>query len=255
LEQVSAALQSEKTKNPEMQLGHPTVSQALSSYDTAVGNLKGLLVDLLRISRDHEAYWNYRLEREQNIRRLWEDSMAKVAREQEDLENRIGESEDKRKRTKRALKEALEGQASTPQTAAGSATASSLLAAPGEGVIRRATIAELTNNEVSDDDVDDEEEFFDAVDAGQVEVVSALPHYTAPAQGVASTISEKTALNGKTEYSDSSVEVKSREIAKSYRGYEDGVRKKYKLEADNRPKVSLWVRTPRTSHSFNKRHR
>jgi hypothetical protein len=245
LEQVSTALQNEKAKNPEMQLGHPTVSQVLSSYETAVGNLKGLLVDLLRISRDHEAYWNYRLEREQNIRRLWEDSMAKVAREQEELETRIGESEDKRKRTKRALKEALEGQVSTPPILAGSGTASSLLPSPGEGITRRATIAELTNNEISDDENDDEEEFFDAVDAGQVEVVNALPQITSPAQAIAPVDAEKSTVDDQTD-SKSLVETKAKEIAKSYRGYEDGTRKKYKLEADNRPKVSLWVSTLQT---------
>lgn len=241
LEQVSNALQGEKTKNPGLQLGDPTVAQALSSYETAVGNLKGLLGDLLRISRDHEAYWNYRLEREQNMRRLWEDSMAKVAREQEELETRIGESEDKRKRTKRALKEVLEGQVGTPPPTADATAPKSLLEVSGGAAARRPTIAQLTNNEISDDEAEDEEEFFDAVDAGQVEVVSELPQIVSPIQSPSVPAIDATlSLDEKVNEKDD-VEEKSISISRSYRGYEGGIRKKYKLEADNRPKVSLWV--------------
>jgi hypothetical protein len=125
---------------------------------------------------------------------------------------------------------------------AGSGTASSLLPSPSEGIARRATIAELTNNEISDDENDDEEEFFDAVDAGQVEVVNALPQVTSPPQALAPIDAEKTTVDGQAD-SGIIADTKGKEIAKSYRGYEDGVRKKYKLEADNRPKVSLWVST------------
>ena len=30
-------------------------------------------------------------------------------------------------------------------------------------------------------------------------------------------------------------------VAKSYKGYENGIRKRLKMDADERPKVSLWV--------------
>jgi len=246
LEQVSSALQAEKLKNPEMTIGHSTVVQALSSYETAVGNLKGLLMDLLRISRDHEAYWQYRVEREQNIRRLWEDSMAKVARDQEELETRFGESEDKRKRTKRALKEALEGQlpgsaAGTPQ-AVGESTSKPLLEVPAETVARRRqTIAEMTNNEVSDDESEQEEEFFDAVDAGEVPVLEVLP---SPPLFKSAEVDEKPLMDAEYDGADEKIAAerarKQLVISKSYRGYEDGIRKKLNLDADNRPKVSLW---------------
>lgn len=109
LAQVSKALQAESSKAQAVSLSDPTVVQALSTYTSAVDSLQGLVGDLLKISRDRDAYWQYRLDREADVRRLWEDSMAKFAKEQEDLEGRIGESEDKRKRTKRALREALGG--------------------------------------------------------------------------------------------------------------------------------------------------
>lgn len=242
LEQVSAALRSERDKSPDTPLGHPTLEQALSSYETAVGNLKGLLMDLLRISRDHEAYWQYRLEREQNIRRLWEDSMAKVAREQEELENRIGESEDKRKRTKKALKEALDGTASSrvasPSVETGEKVSSMLEVPAGQPVKRRQTIAELTNNEISDDDSEEEDEFFDAVDAGEVEIVKALP---SPPQSPKPIAADKDGAQDASSSIEQERREKEMQISKSYRGYEDGLRKRLKIDADNRPKVSLWV--------------
>lgn len=168
--------------------------------------------------------------------------MARVAKEQEDLEERFGESEDKRKRTKRALREALDTQASaaaTPQPA--ETTSKPLLEVPQPGVKRRQTIAELTNNDVSDDDSEEEEEFFDAVDAGEVEVLEAMP--SPPVKSPESEV--KPIMDAQVDRVDESVEAererKKMEIAKSFRGYEDGLRKRLKLDADNRPKVGLWV--------------
>lgn len=168
--------------------------------------------------------------------------MAKVAREQEELENRIGESEDKRKRTKKALKEALDGSATasrgaSPPVEGGDTTKPLLEVPPGFAAKRRQTIAELTNNEISDDESEEEDEFFDAVDAGQVEVVGALPE---PPQSPAPTPATK---GGTPEISSVEAERRQKEqqISKSYRGYEDGLRKRLKIDADNRPKVSLWV--------------
>jgi len=263
LEQVSAALKRQQNTQPDTQISHPEVAQALSSYETAVGNLKGLLMDLLRISKDHEAFWQYRLEREQNVRRLWEDSMARVAQEQEELETRIGESEDKRKRTKRALREALESKTSrTPsitedkvaeEVEATIDTSRPTLELPKESmsIRRRPTIAALTNNEVSDDEDDDEEEFFDAMDAGEFEVLDTMPPSSPPAKEsklptFGEVVGEKSDGQGPPAYAGGDKvalkkEELARDIEKSYKGYEDGVRKKLKLDADNRPKVGLWV--------------
>jgi len=75
LTSVSASLQAEKAKNPSMQLADPIMIQALSSYESAIGNLKTSIGDLLRISKDRDAYWQYRLDREQTFaacgRRAW----------------------------------------------------------------------------------------------------------------------------------------------------------------------------------------
>ena len=79
LAQVSAALQAESSKDQAAPISDPTVKQALSTYESAVASLQGLVGDLLKISRDRDAYWQYRLDREADVRRLWEDSMVRKA--------------------------------------------------------------------------------------------------------------------------------------------------------------------------------
>lgn len=244
LTSVSAALQSEKSRNPSLQISDPMMLQALASYDSAIGNLKGLIGDLLRISRDRDAYWQYRLDREANVRRMWEESMAKVAKEQEDLENRLGESELKRRKTKTALREALEdfdlsgpgpvvkededdfveaAENNDHQTATRSKPSFS-----SQKIRRKATFADIAA-EISESESEDDEEFFDAVGAGEVEVVE-MP--------AASAGSKEIDLAPSTE---DLFEKKHAQIATAWAGYEDGPRKKLAMDADDRPKISLWV--------------
>lgn len=261
---VTSALQRERQLNPSVTLSASEVENTLLSYETAVGNLRGLLMDMLKIHKDHDAYWQYRLDREANVRRLWEESMAKVAREQEQLEQQIGESEDKRKRTKRALREALEGgsvsgmasiqnrsrrgtQPGIPDKKIIEAVSGIEVGSDGRAVedetsalnnapSRRMTLAELTNDELSDDDSEEEDEFYDAVDAGEVEVVHEIPQVASPPP--------TPGVVGVTQPEQQIATTKDKEIEKSYRGYEDGIRTKLTMEADNRPKVSLWVSFP-----------
>jgi hypothetical protein len=249
LTSVSAALQSEKNKNPTLQISDPTMLQALASYDSAIGNLKGLIGDLLRISRDRDAYWQYRLDREANVRRMWEESMAKVAKEQEQLESRIGESEEKRRKTKRALREALEdyeqqaGSGPGPTVnededefveAAEDANDEKAFARKpsfaNRPIRRKATIADIAAD-MSDSESEDDEVFFDAVGAGEVEVVE-LPQEKAVTQEPSAPVS-----------ADDPFEKKHATIATGFVGYEDGPRKRLALDADDRPKVGLWAST------------
>ena len=243
LSQVSSALQLESRKEQAAPISDPTIVQALSTYESAVASLQSLVNDLLKISRDRDAYWQYRLDREADVRRLWEDSMARVAKEQEELEGRIEESEEKRKRTKRALKDALEGnEENEDDTAEGPehiqlgrrgttiARRKSIgIRDPGR---RKSTIADLTN--LSDSDSDEDEEFFDAVDAGEVEVVDTMPESAATSPGT-------TRENLDAAPKSNLREEKSAEIESSFNGYEDPIRERLKLDADDRPKISLWV--------------
>ncbi|KFH42711.1 Oxysterol-binding proteinc-like protein [Hapsidospora chrysogenum ATCC 11550] len=218
---VQAALVAESTRSPATPISDTKVMQALSTYDGAIRSLTGLIGDLLRISKDRDAYWQYRLERESSMRRMWEDSMAQVAKEQEELQARLGEAEAKRKLAKRALREVMEGAGETPTTEK-----------PQEeiekdedvlvikGISRRPTALEQMAEELSEDESDNEEEFFDAVDAGEVEVSEMPLGEAAQEKGVV--------VSGGID------------ISSSFKGYENGIRHRLKMDADDRPKISLW---------------
>jgi ankyrin repeat protein len=246
LAQVSTALQSEKTKNPTLQISDPLMSQALTSYESAVGNLKGLVGDLLRISRDRDAYWQYRLDREANVRRMWEESMAKVAKEQEELENRIGEAELKRRKTKRALREALEEyemgdrklsinddddefeDAEEEELADEKPALKSRPSGNVAALKRKATFANIAAD-MSESESEDDEEFFDAVGAGEVEVAELADEIPGMKSGDLAASTEDLFAS------------KHAEICTAFKGYEDGPRQKLAMDADDRPKISLWV--------------
>lgn len=234
---VSAALQAERTQNPATPISDESISQALSTYEGAISSLNSLVLDLLKISRDRDAYWQYRLEREGDARKMWEDSMARVAREHEELQSRMGESEEKRRRTKKALREALEnasGVVSAGPSHMEIADAVEVVkelalvkeageAEPGEHALprRKSILQEISA--LSESESEEEDEFFDAIDAGEVEVI----------------IPEKPEEIPITE-SDIRA-VKHGEIVPSFKGYEDPIRTRLKMDADDRPKISLWV--------------
>ena len=167
-----------------------------------------------------------------DMRRMWEESMAQVAKEQERLEEQIGESEMKRKLTKRALKEAVSkaplvdddrDTEEVDRSIGGDDAASAR--SPTAGLSRRQTALDQIAD-LSDLESESSDEFFDAVDAGEVEV-SKMPLSTPMADDD----------NTKSELVVSS----ALDVSKSFRGYENGVRTKLKMDADDRPKISLWV--------------
>ncbi len=101
---------------------------------------------------------------------------------------------------------------------------------------RKSTITDFTN--LSDSDSDEDEEFFDAVDAGEVEVVDVMPPSSLPPL-----VEDETADQRPAKERDLRKD-KTADIKDSFKGYEDPIRKRFKMEADNRPKISLWVCTP-----------
>jgi hypothetical protein len=258
LANVAASLQAEKSKNPAMPISDPAVGEALTAYEASVNSLKELVQNLLKISRDRDAYWQYRLNREGYLRQMWEESMARVAQEHEDLQSRMGESEDKRRRTKKALKEALETSAAASWVASNGPshapppceetrgddvddqetrvfenTEQKPLDQEGNEFARRAPhISGLYES-----DSDEEEEFFDAIDSGEIE---------------AEDLTKSEVKDAGEESKDESAQlraVKHSEIAPSFKGYEEPVRKRLKMDYDNRPKISLWVSTIATLSS------
>ncbi|MCJ1394599.1 hypothetical protein MMC18_007479 [Xylographa bjoerkii] len=246
LGQVSKALKDQSKQKPETTMADEAIVQAIDTYESAVKSLQSMIGDLLRIARDRDAYWQYRLDREVDMRRLWEESMTKVAKEQERLESRIGESEEKRKRTKRVLRDVLDGGADSESPRA-SETFPSYDDGKSEpadqegpafarrkslgvrGARRKSTIAALTD--LSDSDSDADEEFFDAVGAGEVEVSTTMP--LSPGKELLTSAVEMSSPGNNRDK-------KASELATSFKGYEEPVRKRLKMEADDRPKISLW---------------
>lgn len=256
LSNVSASLQAEKLKNPTMSISDPAVDQALTAYEAAVNSLKELVQNLLKISRDRDAYWQYRLNREGYLRQMWEESMAKVAQEHEDLQSKMGESEDKRRRTKKALKEALEntsastgrpvhhedsGVADVSQDGAGDKddqreqvpeTAEQRPPFDRKGTDRTLNRRSSALSRISSlygSESDDEDEFFDAIDAGEIE-----------AEDLTKSEAKEMDEGPKNESAELRA-VKHSEVAPSFKGYEEPVRKRLKMDYDNRPRISLWV--------------
>ena len=240
MSQVHAAVQSEQARNPAATISDPVVRQALSTYDDAITSLKGLLGDLVKISKDRDDYWQRRLDHEADLRRMWEDSMAQVAHEQEVLEARVGESEEKRKRTKRALREVMEGSSrpASPSAIVGEDEGSEVAVTDeNAGRVRRGSIVQSAQRRrsilaeiksLSDDDSEDDEEFFDAVDAGEIAVAPMPSNTEEPAAPQEKPSQELVLANGS-------------DLSTSFHGYEDGIRKRLKMDADDRPKISLWV--------------
>ncbi|ORY60594.1 Oxysterol-binding protein-domain-containing protein [Pseudomassariella vexata] len=242
LAQVSAALQAEANRNPGMSMADPKAAQALATYDAAIKSLKGLMGDLLRISKDRDAHWQYRLDQEIEMRQMWEESMAKVAKEQEILEARIGEAEHKRKITKRALREVMESSHDGGRPGSSYSAAPAVPAVPAEStgvteeevtegrkspstksILRRPTALSQVVD-ISEDSESEQEEFFDAVDAGEVDVEELPPSESANLGNAEQAVVVSGGLD----------------VSSTYKGYENGVRTRLKLDSDNRPKVGLW---------------
>lgn len=223
---VHSALLGELSRAPATPLSDVNVTQALSTYDAAIRSLTALVGDLLRISKDRDAFWQYRLDRESNMRRMWEESMAQVAREQEILEARVGESEMKRKLAKKALREVMEGGglpsvSVTPTMERVQEETEEVTVVKASRSLARKQTALEKMAEMSDSESGVEDEFFDAVDAGDVEVTELPP--------------------SETKQDKKDVVISGLDISSSFKGYENGIRHKLKMENDDRPKISLWV--------------
>ncbi|KAJ4298765.1 hypothetical protein N0V88_003798 [Collariella sp. IMI 366227] len=239
---ITEALLLESTRNPALTLSDSKTSQALGTYDAAIRSLTGLIGDLLRISRDRDAYWQYRLDRESEMRRMWEESMAHVAKEQEALQVRVGEAEQKRRMTKRILKEVVEKGMLDVNQVPSSPPPSKTEAIPEEeveeqgptestvepAVIKSPTISlsrrQTVMAQIADiSDSESEDEVFYDAEAGGVEV-SQLP----PPELVSSQEEKQVIISN------------SYDISSSFKGYENGIRTRLNIDADNRPSFSLW---------------
>ncbi len=162
----------------------------------ALHEVKKTVSELIKMSGDREVFFLARIDRELEVRRMWEDNMQKVAEEQDNMEEIVRSAEQDRKEARRIIRS--------------SKTTPALVQTPS---LQR-------NRSVYTDDGSDEE-FFDAVDAGEVQVKDMR---TVP-------VSESIKKSPATD--------KDNPIASSFVGYEDPLRTTLSV-VDDRPKVGLW---------------
>lgn len=269
LSQVALALRFEHAGNPELMLGDASVVAAMSSYESAVGSLGTLIGDLLRMSKERDQYWRHRMEKEVALRRLWEESMMKLAEEQETLEGKVVGERERRKKTKRALKRVLRKDSGKVSRHEGEQAAAAELAAEvqepaphdaQEGVEdldARLQQIELdqqgaakrsldTEEELSDSDESDDQ-FFDAIDAGQLEVATEMPNAglkSPPVSVAAGAGDDGCGGDGRLGGGGGGSTLRERKlvaIRSAFAGYEDAPRQRLAMDDDDRPKISLWV--------------
>ncbi|KAH8153405.1 uncharacterized protein LAJ45_02217 [Morchella importuna] len=252
LSQVVLAVQFEHAKNPDLTLSDPLVTGALSSYESAVTSLKTLVEELLSMSKERDSYWRYRIEKEISLRKIWEENMAVLAREQETLESKAAGEREKKKKAKRALKEVLRGTSgsaplsprldhSTSENLDGQLNSVELARV---GSVLKSPV--LVADSDSDSDDEDTDQFFDAIDSGEVEVVSEMPISVMSLKSPG--LSERNMALGEgpegdvTETEGALVLRHKKLVAvkTSFKGYEDPPRAKLSMDADDRPKISLW---------------
>jgi len=251
LSQVALALQFEHANNPDLKLGDSSCIAAVASYESAVGSLKQLISDLLSMSKERDAYWRYRMEKEMSLRRLWEENMTKLAEEQEALEGQMVGERERRKKTKRALKRVLRkdnGRTTRPGTVIHDIEEGGVetldeklqrLELDPQGSARRD--GESSEDALSESDESDQ--FFDAIDSGEVEVFTEMPS-NVPAMDDGEQQEEEAEVEEVEDVSGDQRKTTLVAIKKSCIGYEDPPRQKLSMDADDRPKISLWVRTP-----------
>ena len=78
-----------------------------------------------------------------------------------------------------------------------------------------------------DSESEEEDEFFDAIDSGEIEVEKLAGSEDGEQKPLEETNELRTA--------------KRSEIVPSFKGYEEPIRQRLKMDYDNRPKISLWV--------------
>ena len=205
----------------------PFSDDSIPILKKAVSSLHGTLDELVRMSETRDKYWKTQLEKERELRLLWEENMQILADEQEQMEEAMNNAIKQRRMTKRALK-AISIAVQQPEMNA--------------EIIRRLSVSEgdslvaiskpdvlVSPEELVEAITSDEEEdiFFDAVgsDAATFGEPAPVPE---PAP-VKSLIESKE------------ISPKDQELAIAAHGYQGPLRTKFeKLDKDNRPKISLW---------------
>ena len=199
----------------------PSSDDPISIVKKSASSLHATLDELVRMSQIRDTYWRAQLEREKELRRLWEENMESLAEEQEQMEEAMNNAIEQRRLTKRALR-AMSIAVQQPDKGADFMRRLSITEADfsstvkSEILVAPETLAEVICSS-------DDEEFFDAVGSDVNTLVEKEPVVE-----ITPTVTKEKST-------------KEYELQISAHGYEAPIRKKFeKLDKDNRPKISLW---------------
>jgi len=203
----------------------PSNDDPVSILKKAASSLHGTLEELVKMSQTRDSYWRGQLDREKELRRLWEENMEMLAEEQEHMEEAMNNAIEQRRMTKRALR-AMSIAVQQPNKGAEYIRSISISESePPSKIKPEEIIAPEKLAQVIVSSSDDEDEFFDAIGTSET---STLKEETID-------VVAKSAIIGEEKSS------KEMELQISAHGYEAPIRKKFeKLDKDNRPKISLW---------------
>jgi oxysterol-binding protein 1 len=201
----------------------PAIEDPVLILKKTASSLHGTLDELVRMSQTRDNYWRAQLDREKELRRLWEENMESLAEEQEHMEEAMNNAIEQRRMTKRALR-AMSIAVQQPDK--------------GAEYIRRLSVSERDHpSNIPPEDIappeaiaavissseDEDDEFFDAIGS---EV---------------STLAEEPPKPPEKAITSKPKSTKEQELQLSMHGYEVPYRTKFeKLDKDNRPKISLW---------------
>ncbi|CAH1759535.1 23081_t:CDS:10 [Entrophospora sp. SA101] len=218
----------------------PKESDVIEVFEKSLQTLQNLLDDVLRMSEERDNYWQRKLKKELETKRLWEESMKALAIEKTEMEEIIQNSLKEQKLRKRQLKAAMASESSMNSPVSPMMSKLSLISKdetdPNHDnnndknedrlIDNNVNISSRTINQTNNlieqkisyeqrsslaDEYDSDEEFYDAIDGGSI-IEGLEPKFQKPY------------------------------IFESYNGYPKQNRTKFLMDKDNtKPTVSLWT--------------
>jgi hypothetical protein len=200
----------------------PAIEDPVLILKKTASSLHGTLDELVRMSQTRDNYWRAQLDREKELRRLWEENMETLAEEQEHMEEAMNNAIEQRRMTKRALR-AMSIAVQQPDKGAEYIRRLSISEKDRPSTLRPEAIVPPETITAVISSSEDEDEFFDALGSETSTLAEEAPQLPRPA------------------IASQAITTKEQELQLSMHGYEGPLRTKFeKLDKDNRPKISLW---------------
>ncbi|CAG8537472.1 33448_t:CDS:2 [Racocetra persica] len=205
-------------------------STIIDTFSQSLRTLHNLVDDVLRMTEERDVYWNRKLEKELEAKRLWEESMRLLAMEKSEMEKLIQQNVQEQKMRKKQLKAALAESHLNSPSSPSRMSSSDIFDASFKVADDSSNLPDTYGQRVSMEQATsilsmlaedyDNDEFYDALDNNdETQEVVKLDD------------SEIITLNNST----------TSYISSSYCGYPEFIREKLPIDESSRPEVSLWA--------------